>query len=189
MKTLVTAPIVLGTLLLLVGQPPNTDPSVGATSDAITGLSALPAAGASHASLGLDTYRGEAADLTPEELTGVVRRYCMVCHNSVMLTGNLSLEEFAVEAVTESTETGEKMIRKLRAGMMPPPGMPRPGPDTLLALVETLENEIDAAAALNPNPGIRTFPRLNRPEYESMIYDLLALEVDAGDWLPLDAKS
>jgi hypothetical protein len=139
--------------------------------------------------LGLDTNRGEAADLTREELSGVVRQYCQVCHNNVMLTGNLSMEGFAVETVADAAETGEKMIRKLRAGMMPPPGMPRPGPDTLLALVETLENDIDAAAALNPNPGIRTFPRLNRPEYESMIYDLLALEVNAGDWLPLDAKS
>ena len=189
MKTLVSAPIVLGTLLLIVGQPASTDPSGGATGDALAALSALPAAGTAHAALGLDTYSGEAADLTPEELTAVVRRYCQVCHNNVMLTGNLSFEEFAVERVTESVETGEKMIRKLRAGMMPPPGMPRPGPDTLLALVETLEDEIDAAAALNPNPGIRTFPRLNRPEYESMIYDLLALEVNAGDWLPLDAKS
>ena len=189
MKALVSAPIVLGTLLLLVGQTASTDPSGGATSNALAGLSALPASGAAHATLGLGTYSGEAADLTPEELTAVVRQYCQVCHNNVMLTGNLSLEEFAVETVTESVETGEKMIRKLRAGMMPPPGMPRPGADTLLALVETLENEIDAAAALNPNPGIRTFPRLNRPEYESMIYDLLALEVNAGDWLPLDTKS
>ena len=183
MKILVTAPIVLGTLLVLVGQPTDSDPIRGANNAAVA------PADASHATVGLDSYRGEAADLTPEELTGVVRRYCQVCHNDIMLTGNLSMETFAVENVTEAVETGEKMIRKLRAGMMPPPGMPRPGPDTLLALVETLENEIDAAAALNPNPGIRTFPRLNRPEYESMIYDLLALEVDAGDWLPLDAKS
>ena len=144
MKTLVTAPIVLGTVLLLVGQPASDDPSEGTPTDASVGLSALPAADASHATLGLDTYTGEAADLTPEELTAVVRQYCQVCHNNVMLTGNLSFEDFAVERVTEATETGENMIRKLRAGMMPPPGMPRPGPDTLLALAETLENEIDA---------------------------------------------
>ena len=191
MKTLITAPIVLGTVLVLVGQPTSTDPSKTGESEVFAGISASPAASASasHAALGLDTYRGEAADLTREELTGVVRQYCQVCHNNVMLTGNLSMEGFAVETVADDADTGERMIRKLRAGMMPPPGMPRPGPDTLLALVETLENDIDAAAALNPNPGIRTFPRLNRPEYESMIYDLLALEVNAGDWLPLDAKS
>ena len=189
MKTLVAAPILLGTVLVLVGQPTSTDHPKTGESDVFAGISTSPSASASHAALGLDTNRGEAADLTPEELTGVVRQYCQVCHNNVMLTGNLSFEEFAVETVTDAAETGERMIRKLRAGMMPPPGMPRPGPDTLLALVETLENEIDAAAALNPNPGIRTFPRLNRAEYASMIYDLLALKVNAGDWLPLDAKS
>lgn len=189
MKTLVAAPILLGTVLVLVGQPTSTDRSKTGESDVFAGISTSPSASASHAALGLDTNRGEAADLTREELSGVVRQYCQVCHNNVMLTGNLSMEGFAVETVADAAETGEKMIRKLRAGMMPPPGMPRPGPDTLLALVETLENDIDAAAALNPNPGIRTFPRLNRPEYESMIYDLLALEVNAGDWLPLDAKS
>lgn len=189
MKTLVAAPILLGTVLVLVGQPTSTDRSKTGESDVFAGVLASPSASASHAALGLDTYRGEAADLTREELSGVVRQYCQVCHNNVMLTGNLSMEGFAVETVADAAETGEKMIRKLRAGMMPPPGMPRPGPDTLLALVETLENDIDAAAALNPNPGIRTFPRLNRPEYESMIYDLLALKVNAGDWLPLDAKS
>ncbi|MEE2669674.1 MAG: DUF1592 domain-containing protein [Gemmatimonadota bacterium] len=189
MKTLVTAPVVLGTLMVLAGQPTGTIPSVGAKGDLLVAPSAPLSADASHVTLGLDTYTGEAADLTPEELTAVVRQYCQVCHNEVMLTGNLSLQDFAVETVTESAETGERMIRKLRAGMMPPPGMPRPGPDTLLALVETLENQIDAEYDLAPNPGIRTFPRLNRPEYESMIYDLLALEVDAGDWLPLDTKS
>ena len=190
MKTLVSAPIVIGALLMLSGQQPAMNSPSGAAGDALTGLGALPASSsASHAEFGLDTYNGEAADLTPEQLTGIVRQYCQVCHNNVMLTGNLSMESFAVENVTESVDTGERMIRKLRAGMMPPPGMPRPGPDTLLALVETLENSIDEAAAENPDPGIRTFPRLNRPEYESMIYDLLALEVNAGDWLPLDAKS
>ena len=188
MKMLVSAPIVLGSLLILAGQPSSTYPNEGAI-DALERASALPAPDASHAALGLDAYSGEAADLTPEELTAVVRQYCQGCHNDVMLTGNLSMESFAVERVNESAETGERMIGKLRAGMMPPPGRPRPGPDTLLALVETLENRIDSAAAVNPNPGIKTFPRLNRAEYSSMIYDLLALEVDAGDWLPLDAKS
>jgi hypothetical protein len=79
------------------------------------------------------------------------------------------------------------MIRKLRASMMPPPRSRRPGADTLTNLVETLENEIDRK--LPPNPGIRTFQRLNRPEYELAIRDLLGLKVDAGSWLPLDTKS
>ena len=118
-----------------------------------------------------------------------VRRVCMSCHNDQALRGNLSLEGFDVAAAAAHPETAEKMIRKLRAGMMPPPGTRQPAPEALRALAETLESQLDAAARLDPNPGGRPFQRLNRPEYEQAIRDLLALEVDAGDWLPLDQMS
>ncbi|MGH9257949.1 MAG: DUF1592 domain-containing protein, partial [Vicinamibacterales bacterium] len=75
------------------------------------------------------------------------------------------------------------------AGMMPPPGIPRPGGDTMQALVETLERMIDESVAAAPNPGNRTFQRLNRAEYEQSIREVLALDVRAGDYLPLDTKS
>ncbi len=120
------------------------------------------------------------------DLTDVVRRYCVRCHNERLLRGNLTLETFDVEAAHERAPTAEKMIRKLRAGMMPPPGQRRPSPDTLLALVETLETVVDRAAARDPNPGARRFQRLNRAEYERVIRDLLDLEIDAGRWLPAD---
>lgn len=125
-------------------------------------------------------------DVAPEELTEIVQRYCVVCHNDQLLTGNLSLQEFSVEDAAERAETTEKMILKLRAGMMPPPGMPRPGGDTLLTLVETLESEGDRAAQAAANQGGRRFQRLTRAEYERVIQDLLALDVDAGRWLPPD---
>jgi hypothetical protein len=102
---------------------------------------------------------------------------------------DLSLETFDVARIDQNAEVGERMSRKLRAGMMPPPGMPRPAGDTLLALVETIEKNLDRAAQRNPNPGARPSQRLNRPEYELAIRELLALEVSAGDWLPLDTKS
>ena len=127
--------------------------------------------------------------IAPEDLTSVVRTYCVVCHNDVMQTGNLSLQSFQVEHAPERGETAEKMIVKLRASMMPPPGMPRPRGDTLLALVETLETLMDEAAEENPNPGSRSFQRLNRAEYEASIRDLLGLDIDAGNYLPLDTKS
>ena len=122
----------------------------------------------------------------PEEMNPVLRQYCVRCHNDVMLRGNLSLETFDVAAAHERAETAEKMIVKLRAGMMPPPGARRPAGDTLLTLVETLETTVDEAAAVDPNPGGRRFQRLNRAEYEHVIRDLLALEVDASRWLPGD---
>ena len=120
---------------------------------------------------------------------GVIQDVCVTCHNDVTLLGNLSLEEFDVTTAFEHAEVAEKMIRKLRAGMMPPPGIPRPEGDALQDLAETLEVTVDAAARRDPNPGVRSFQRLNRPEYERAIRDLLALEVDAGDWLPLDTMS
>ncbi len=119
-------------------------------------------------------------------LTAVVQQYCVVCHNDALLTGNLSLQHFAVEHAPEKRETAEKMIRKLRAGMMPPPGIPRPSADTLLALAETLETSVDAAARAAPNLGTRRFQRLSRPEYERVIRELLGLEVNADNWLPAD---
>ena len=120
-------------------------------------------------------------------LTEVVQQYCVRCHNDQALRGNLSLEAFEVGEVADQAETGEKMINKLRAGMMPPPGARRPSSDTLLALVETLEEIIDEESGENPNPGFRSFQRLNRTEYSNAIEDLLGLKVDAGEWLPLDS--
>ena len=136
--------------------------------------------------LGHGAPAGSELNIPADSLTGVVRQYCVVCHNDVMLTGNQTLSDFEVERAEEWPEKAEKMVVKLRAGMMPPPGAPRPSQDTLLALVETLESVLDEASAADPNPGARRFQRLNRAEYAGMIRDLLALEVDPGRWLPAD---
>jgi len=119
----------------------------------------------------------------------VIQEYCVRCHNDRRLSGNFSLEEFDADAAYENAETAEKMIRKLRASMMPPAGARRPEGDTLLALVESLEDVMDAAAVRNPETGGRTFQRLNQAEYQRSIHDLLALDIDASRYLPLDTKS
>ena len=151
---------------------------------------APPQAGTVHADLAdREESAGAALDIPADSLTAVVQEYCVNCHNDTRLRGNLTLEDFEVEGAVEWAETAEKMIVKLRAGMMPLPGARRPSPDTLLALVETLETLIDEAAAVNPNPGRRTFQRMNRAEYSRSVEDLLALKVDAGDYLPLDPTS
>jgi hypothetical protein len=124
-----------------------------------------------------------------EALTAVVKATCATCHSERQKSGNLVLANFDVANAASTPETAEKMIAKLRAGMMPPPGRKRPGGDTLVALAETLERLVDRAASAKPEPGTRSFQRLNRAEYERSIRDLLTLEVDAGKWLPLDTKS
>ena len=117
----------------------------------------------------------------------VVTRTCVGCHNDRTRSGNLSLASFEVTAAASHRETTERMIRKLRAGQMPPAGVPRDDA-ALTALADALESEADAHAA-EVAPGRRTFQRLNRAEYERAVHDLLALEVNAGDYLPLDPKS
>jgi hypothetical protein len=123
------------------------------------------------------------------DLDEVIQDTCFVCHNDTALVGNLSLEWFSIASATDHAEVAEKVIRKLQAGMMPPPDMPRPDEETLRAVVAALEDTIDRKAAHASNPGIRSFQRLNRSEYERAIEDLLALRVDASHWLPLDQMS
>ncbi len=119
----------------------------------------------------------------------VVTRTCATCHNDRSRSGNLSLQSFEVAKAGEHGEITEKMIRKLRAGQMPPPGGRRPDEATLERLATVLEEQADAQAVAQPAPGRRTFQRLNRAEYARSIRDLLALDVNAGDYLPLDTKS
>ena len=127
-----------------------------------------------------------AATRTDEAL---IEQYCVRCHSDRRLRGNLSLEDYDPLAPHLQASTTEKMIVKLRAGMMPPPGATRPSGDSLQALVQRLEARIDEAASAAPDPGGRTFQRLNRAEYARSIHDLLGLEIDAGAYLPLDTKS
>lgn len=160
------------------------------------GLVVFFAAGADANQIGLASYVSgqlvtgftQAASVEPDS-NQLVRRTCLTCHNDQSLRGNLSLQHFDVTAAADSADVAERMIRKLRAGMMPPRAVPRPDREALLRLVETLEHNLDTAAAVAPDPGGRTFQRLNRPEYGRAIKDLLSLEIDAADWLPLDQLS
>ena len=174
MRTIIGTAAILG--FLLVGPTARSMPGTGSAGEGVGGgESPIP------------TPPGAA--IPPEELNSVVRRVCVTCHNDQQKLGNLSLATFDVLAAPQTPDIAEKIIVKLRAGMMPPPGAPHPGGDTLTALVETLENIMDEAAAAAPNPGARPFQRLNRAEYAASVKDLLGLVVDAGSFLPLDTKS
>src|SRR5262249_29582619 len=134
-------------------------------------------------------YPARRASLGAEALNDVVKRYCQRCHNETLKRGNVSLASYDVAGATEDGDVSEKIIAKLRAGMMPPPGQSRPAGDTLDVLVQALEHQLDSAAIAKPNPGSRSFQRLNRAEYSAAIRALLSLDVDAGAYLPLDTKS
>ena len=127
--------------------------------------------------------------LSAVDLNFVVRRYCEKCHNADDLRGNLSLADFDAGRATAQADVTEKMVAKLRAGMMPPVGASRPSSDTVDALVAALERQLDSAAIVHPNAGGRTFQRLNRAEYRTSVKEVLGLDIDAGVYLPPDTKS
>jgi hypothetical protein len=130
-----------------------------------------------------------AAPATAADHNQVIAKYCAGCHNERRPAAGLSLAGFDVSKAAEKAEIAEKMIVKLQAGMMPPRAAQKPAPEVHAALIAALERTLDTAAEAAPNPGRRTFQRMNRPEYERAIKDLLGLDVNAGDWLPLDTKS
>ena len=129
------------------------------------------------------------APMSYQEQNMTIGRFCFRCHNDQLLTGGLSLESFDAERAFDHPEVAEKMIRKLRAGMMPPKEAQRPDAATVDALVVALETTIDENAARNPNPGRRTFQRLNQAEYIASIRELLGLEIDVDTYLPPDTIS
>ncbi len=114
-------------------------------------------------------------------------RYCVTCHNQRLVTAGLKLDEADVANPGESAEVWEKVVRKLRTGMMPPPNMPQPSMEGRQALLSWLETSLDTAAASKPNPGrTETLRRLNRTEYQNAIRDLLSVDIDAALLLPAD---
>jgi Protein of unknown function (DUF1592)/Protein of unknown function (DUF1588)/Protein of unknown function (DUF1587)/Protein of unknown function (DUF1585)/Protein of unknown function (DUF1595)/Planctomycete cytochrome C len=118
-----------------------------------------------------------------------VGKYCVSCHNDKNRTGGLSLEHADLTNVPQGAETWEKAIRKLRVGMMPPPGMPRPPRAQLDDLATYLETALDRAAVERPRPGRTSIHRMNRAEYANAIRNLLALDIDAAALLPPDDES
>ena len=127
--------------------------------------------------------------LTAANQTELVATYCAGCHSDRAKAGGLSLAGFNAMKAQEQPEVVEKMIRRLRAGMMPPAGAKRPDAATLEAFTGALESRMDERAATNPNPGWRPFQRLNRAEYQRAVKDLLGLQVDVAAYLPNDTMS
>jgi hypothetical protein len=125
------------------------------------------------------------------EQSALVKQYCTGCHSDRGKAGQLTLASFDASkaANPEHLATTEKMIRKLRAGMMPPAGARRPEPAQIEALAEALEARVDRAALVNPNPGSRPFQRLNRAEYARAVKDMLGVDIDVASLLPADTIS
>ncbi len=123
---------------------------------------------------------------TAPDLRAVINKYCVTCHNEKTKAGGLSLDGIDFNSIPANADIWEKVIRKVRVGMMPPQGLPHPDQATREALVSFLQITLDRAAAASPNPGRPLVHRLNRTEYANAIRDLLALDVDSASLLPPD---
>ncbi len=129
-----------------------------------------------------------AAARSPQRLW--LDRYCVTCHNERLQTAGLTLDLLDVDGAAARPEVWEKVVRKLRAGLMPPLGRPRPDREAYDGFAGWLEARLDHAAARDPDPGpSAVFHRLNRTEYANAIRDLLAVEIDATELLPADDAS
>ena len=131
-------------------------------------------------------------------------QYCVICHNQAVVNSvvqpneglqttqlrnlGLTLDVEDVLNLAENPEVWEKVIKKLRVGVMPPPNYPRPDKESYDGFRTFLENELDRVASTQINPGrTQAFHRLNQTEYQNSVRDLLDLDIDVADLIPTDA--
>jgi mono/diheme cytochrome c family protein len=123
-----------------------------------------------------------AASVDPQQ--AFVNQYCVVCHNQRLKTGGLVLESLDITQVGPQAETWEKVVRKIKTGLMPPAGARRPDRTALDGFAAQLEGRLDRAVAPNANLSTPALHRLNRTEYANAIRDLLDLDIDVSTLLP-----
>src|SRR5262245_25224456 len=127
-----------------------------------------------------------AVSTSPDQSRALLDKYCVSCHSDRLKTANLSLQGLDLTKVGEHADLWEKVVRKLRAGVMPPPDMPRPSLAEYEGLRDWLETAIDRTASTRATPGSIVLHRLNRTEYANAIRDLLDLKIDVTTLLPPD---
>ncbi|MBX5461589.1 MAG: DUF1592 domain-containing protein [Steroidobacteraceae bacterium] len=117
---------------------------------------------------------------------GLIEKYCFECHNTADWAGSLAFDTLSMDDIPAEAEVWEKAIRKLRGGLMPPPGKPQPDQQAVRSLVAYLENTLDAASAQHPHVERTGLNRLNRAQYANAVKDLLGVSVDPETLLPRD---
>jgi uncharacterized protein DUF1592/uncharacterized protein DUF1588/uncharacterized protein DUF1587/uncharacterized protein DUF1595/uncharacterized protein DUF1585 len=135
-------------------------------------------------------YEHDGDRMTAASQTALLQTICVQCHTDQRKPGGVSFEHMSMDAIGRDPELAERMIAKLRAGMMPPASAPkRPDDSSVHAFVVSLENRIDEAARAQPQHGSRRSQRLNRAEYARSIRAMLGLDIDVTAWLPPDTMS
>src|SRR5499427_1403980 len=132
---------------------------------------------------------GSAQQAAAPPKPALLAQYCITCHNQRLKTAGLLLDSMDFDHVEKDAASWEKVVRKIRTGMMPPSGARRPERATLDAFATDLEGRLDRAVTAGASLDAPSLHRLNRTEYANAIRDLLALDVDAATLLPADASS
>jgi hypothetical protein len=168
---------------------------------AVIWLAAIPisaalqtqAAGASPQPALVQSAAASSQAAPPQAPQAVLQRYCLTCHNQNLKnrgTVPIAFDTLNLSNVSGDAEVWEKIVRKVRTGLMPPAGRPRPDQAAHDAFVKAMESALDGAAAAHPNPGrTEPFHRLNRAEYKNVVRDLLDLDVNVDSLLPADDAS
>src|SRR3954468_7264886 len=130
-----------------------------------------------------------AAQATPPLDPALLKTYCVTCHNDRLKTGGLALDTVSLDDIAAGAETFEKVVLKLKTGLMPPAGTPRPDRTVLDNFAAALETRLDKALPANANLTTPALHRLNRVEYANAVRDLLSLDVEVGSLLPADGSS
>src|SRR5687767_1385932 len=151
-----------------------------------TAWSVAPVAGAQSPSRSSSSSSPTRETRPKADYREVVTTYCVSCHNERLKTAGLMLDTVDVSDPAAAADVWERAVRKMRVGMMPPQGAPRPDATTQASLLSYLTTSLDRAARAHPNPGRPLVHRLNRAEYANTIRDLLALDVDPSSMLPPD---
>jgi mono/diheme cytochrome c family protein len=120
------------------------------------------------------------------EKWALLGKYCSKCHNTEDWAGGIAFESMSAENIPEDAQTWEKAVRKLRGGLMPPAGNPRPDTQAVQSFVAWMEGNLDHAASGRTEPGRVALHRLNRKEYANAIRDLLEVQMDPEGLLPRD---
>ena len=138
--------------------------------------------------LGQESLDGASVGMSLESQQALVEQYCTICHDDGVESGGFSWSAIDLAHPEQNAPLAERMIRKVRTGMMPPAGQPRPDIQAMNTFAADLEARIDQAAA---QPHVRSpeLHRMNRTEYQNAVRDLLGIHVEVGELLPPDART
>jgi len=128
--------------------------------------------------------------LAAEDAPALLRESCGSCHCDGAEEGGVALdgllERLGSELSDDDVAAWAKVVKNVRAGIMPPAEEPQPSADQRAAIVSFIEGDVLGVNAAHPDPGQVVLRRLNRVEYANTVRDLTGVDIDVTYELPPD---